>query len=186
METSNIGRTLGDITMPSSQRAASPDLGQQDFLKIMVEQMRNQNPLEPQDNSQFFTQIAQFQTLDTMKSISDAISSLAEVSGLANSSSLIGRQVTASVPQSPDPETGFPRPDKVVTGIVDRVTFDKDGSVLEVNGLSIPTSKVTEITDPVEPDQPPPLTAADITALIMEQLAAAGVLNNDNAGGTAA
>ena len=63
---SNVGRTLDDFSIPSSQRTTSEDLGQEDFLKLMVEQMRNQNPLDPQDNSEFFSQIAQFQTLCDM------------------------------------------------------------------------------------------------------------------------
>ncbi len=174
MESSNVGRTLGDYSNVSSQRAASPELGQQDFLKIMVEQMRNQNPLEPQDNSQFFNQIAQFQQLDAMTQISEAISTLVEVSGLANSSALIGRHVPAEVPQRPDPETGFPRPDQTVSGIVERVTFDESGSVLHVNGLAIPASTVVEITDP-SGEETVSLTAADITSLILDELAKAGV-----------
>ena len=189
MEASNIGRTLGDVTNPSSQRAASPELGQQDFLKIMVEQMRNQNPLEPQDNSEFFNQIAQFQQLDSMRMISDAITTLVEISGLANSSALIGRNVTAEVPQGPDPETGFPRGNKTVSGIVERITFDTNGSVLHVNGLPIPASAVVEITDPVEPElesEPEPLTAADITALILSELANAGVFGANSSEETAA
>ena len=184
METSNVGRTLSDFSIPSSQRAASPELGQQDFLKLMVEQMRNQNPLEPQDNSEFFNQIAQFQQLDAMTAISKAITTLVEISGLANSSALIGRYVTADVPQGADPETGFPRPDKTVSGVVERVTFDENGSVLQVNGLSVPASAVVEITDFVE-EESATLTAADITSLILSELANAGVLGSDQFGETA-
>lgn len=182
MEAANVGRSLTDFTIPSSQRAASPELGQQDFLKLMVEQMRNQNPLEPQDNSEFFSQMAQFQQLDAMSAISKAITTLVEISGLANSSAMIGRQVTAEVPQGVDPESGFPRPDKLVSGIVERVTFDENGSVLYVDGLSIPASAVVEITDPIG-DETPDLTAADITSLILDELAKAGVFG---AGETAA
>jgi hypothetical protein len=130
--------------------------------------------LEPQDNSEFFNQIAQFQQLDAMTQISEAIATLVETSGLANSSALIGRNVTAEVPQSADPETGFPRPDKTVSGIVERVTFDENGSVLHVNGISIPASTVVEITDPTG-EGAQSLTAADITSLILDELAKAGV-----------
>ena len=185
METSNVGRTLGDFTIPSSQKAASPELGQQDFLKIMVEQMRNQNPLEPQDNSEFFSQIAQFQQLDAMAAISKAITTLVEISGLASSSALIGQHVVAEVPQSADPETGFPRPNKTVSGIVERVTFDDNGSVLQVNGISVPAAAVVEITEPVQVEEVAPLTAADITALILSELANAGVFGTDTSGETA-
>ena len=168
---SNVGRTLDDFSIPSSQRTTSEDLGQEDFLKLMVEQMRNQNPLDPQDNSEFFSQIAQFQTLDAMNVISEAITTLVEISGLSNASSLIGRSGVASVPQSADPETGFPRPDKEVTGIVDRVTFDSNGAVLHVGPLAIPASTIVEISDPVT-DVPAASAAAETTADVMAELLA--------------
>jgi flagellar basal-body rod modification protein FlgD len=175
---SNVGRSLDDYSIPSSQRAASEDLGQEDFLKLMVEQMRNQNPLEPQDNSEFFSQIAQFQTLDAMNVISDAITTLVEISGLSNASSLIGRSVIASVPQSADPDTGFPRPDKEVTGVVDRVSFDENGAVLHIGGLTVPASLVTEISDAAEGTPAASAvadTTADVVAELLAQLEALGV-----------
>ena len=104
----NFGKTLNDATIGASGFVESKSLGQADFLKLMVEQLRNQNPLEPQDNSQFFSQIVQFDTLDAMQEISSALQTLVVVSELANASALVGRTVTAEVPQAPDPETGYP------------------------------------------------------------------------------
>lgn len=172
---SNVGRTLDDYSIPSSQRAVGEELGQEDFLKLMVEQMRNQNPLDPQDNSEFFNQIAQFQTLDAMNVISEAITTLVEISGLSNASSLIGRTIVAEVDQSPDPETGFPRPPQEITGVVDRVTFDSNGAVLQVGALSIPAAAVVEIS---ETEAAP---ATDSTAELLAQLAALGAFGLDDA-----
>ena len=180
---SNVGRTLDDYSIPTSQRVASNDLGQEDFLRLMVEQMRNQNPLEPQDNSEFFSQIAQFQTLDAMNTISEAITTLVEISGLSNASSLIGREITAEIAQGPDPETGFPRLAKEVTGVVERVTFDRNGAVLHVGDLAIPSAAVTEISDPVVPDPVNP------TVELLAQLEALGVFGiggTDDESGTEA
>ena len=191
---SNVGRTLNDFSIPTSQRAASEDLGQEDFLKLMVEQMRNQNPLDPQDNGEFFSQIAQFQTLDAMNVISQAITTLVEISGLSNASALIGKSITAEVAQRPDPATGFPRPPQVVEGVVERVTFDGNGAVLHVGDLAIPASAVSEISDPVpdpalegvEAGVPPfgeagdgldlsdPNVGADVAAELLAQLEALG------------
>jgi flagellar basal-body rod modification protein FlgD len=144
----------------------------------MVEQMRNQNPLEPQDNSEFFSQIAQFQTLDAMNMISKAITTLVEVSGLSNASALIGKSVTAEVAQSADPVTGFPRPPEEVTGVVERVTFDSNGAVLHVGNRAIPASAVTEITDGPAAPAAPATTAVDVTAEILAQLLAAGAFGD--------
>lgn len=146
MDVSNIGTTLNDARFPGEQRLEGESLGQEDFLKLMVAQMSNQNPLEPQDNSEFISQIAQFDTLTAMRDIVTAVQSLAEVSGLANAAALIGRSVTALVPQDPDPETGFPRPPEEVTGAVERVTFEGGESVVHVNGRAIPASLIAAVT----------------------------------------
>ena len=169
---SNVGRSLDDFSIPTSQRAVSEELGQEDFLKLMVEQMRNQNPLDPQDNSEFFNQIAQFQTLDAMNVISEAITTLVEISGLSNASSLIGRSIVAEIEQRPDPTTGFPRPPQEVSGLVERVTFDENGAVLHVGELSIPAAAVVEISEPAA------APAVDPTAALLAQLEALGALGS--------
>ena len=131
---SNIGKSIDDLT-PVAQRTTTRDLGQQDFLKIMIEQLRGQNPLEGGgDSNQFFAQMVQFQTLDAMTSMQKAITHLAQVSDLANASAMIGKTVTATTVQTADPITGFPRPDKLVTGKVNSVTFGKDGAMLNLEG----------------------------------------------------
>ena len=142
---SNIGRTLNDFAFSGSQRVASRDLDQQDFLKLMLEQLRNQNPLEPQDNSQFFSQMAQFNTLETMREMATSLRSLAATSELANATALVGRTVTAEIPGSLDPETGLPGEPEVVRGIVDRVTFQLSGAVVHIGDRQVPSFLITEV-----------------------------------------
>lgn len=156
----NFGRTLADITNAPQQRTGNTDLDQQDFLKIMVEQMRNQNPLEPQDNGEFFSQIAQFDSLNTMREIVDVLRSLTAFSELANASSLIGRTITATVPQL-DAETGLFGDPLVITGVVERVTFEPDGAMVHVDGQPVPAAFISEVAPPpdaeisTEPDAEP-------------------------------
>jgi flagellar basal-body rod modification protein FlgD len=145
MQVSNYGRTLDDIALPPQQRAPAGALGQQDFLRVMVEQLRNQNPLDPQDNSQFFTQIAQFESLDAMRAMSKAVEALVEITGLANATTLIGRTVTAEVPPSTNPETGMLQPPERLTGVVERVTFGDDGAVIHIDGRHVPSRLVVEV-----------------------------------------
>jgi hypothetical protein len=105
-----------------------------------------------------------------------------EISGLSNASSLIGREVIASVPQSADPETGFPRPDQEVTGVVDRVSFDANGAVLHIGALAVPASLVTEISEAAEgvpAANAAAATTADVVAELLAQLEALGVFGLD-------
>src|SRR5947199_1596868 len=113
----STGKSLEDLTIPTSQRTNGTKLGQQDFLKVMVEQMRNQNPLDPQNNNEFFSQMVQFQSLDAMTAISAQLKSLTEVGGLANAAALIGKTVKASIDQGTDAK-GMPLPADNVTGLV--------------------------------------------------------------------
>ena len=142
-----IGNNFGAVGtgLGSPGFVASSSLGQQDFLKLMVEQMKNQNPLEPQDNSDFFTQIAQFDTLDTMHEIANALYALVGSSALANASAIVGRTVTAEVPQHIDPDTGLAPEPEIVVGVVQRVTFEVSGPVVHIDGRAVPMAFVTEV-----------------------------------------
>jgi len=67
------------------------------FLKLLVAQMKNQNPLEPQENSQFVAELAQFSSLEQSQGINDRLDLLAIQSrGQSNAQvmSMIGQQVT--------------------------------------------------------------------------------------------
>jgi len=74
------------------------DLAQGDFLKLMVTQLNNQDPLEPMDNGDFLGQIAQFSTVTGIEglqtSFEDFASSLSSDQALQGAS-LIGRSVFA-------------------------------------------------------------------------------------------
>ena len=61
----------------SATTTSSPsELGQEDFLELMVAQLENQDPTKPMDNFQFLSQIAQFGTVDGIQSIEQSISAL--------------------------------------------------------------------------------------------------------------
>jgi len=71
-------------------------LGKDAFLQLLVTQMQNQNPLDPQDNSQFVAQLAQFSSLETMQNLStsvDGIGGMYQASQALQASSLVGRTV---------------------------------------------------------------------------------------------
>jgi len=179
----NSGAPLIDPTVQGSQRVDAAALDQQDFLTLMVEQLRNQNPLEPQDGSEYFAQLVQFDTLETMRTMSEAIESLVAVSELANASVLVGRAVRAEIPRDPDPETGFPRDAEVVEGVVERVTLGPSGTLAFVDGRPLPFRDIVEVSGTPEPaadaveqaaaEEPPPSTSLDDLAALLATLAGA-------------
>lgn len=94
-------------------------LGKDDFLKLLVSKLQNQDPLKPMDDESFVAELAQFSSLEQMGNIADGIAqqnqlSLIQSQGLNNvmASGLIGKEVKAqfsdiSLDVSNKPEVNF-------------------------------------------------------------------------------
>lgn len=77
------------------------DLGQEDFLKLMIAQFRNQDPTQPTDSTQFLGQLAQFSTVSGIQGLQDAFGGLAmslQGDQALRAAALIGREVLVPSP----------------------------------------------------------------------------------------
>ncbi len=61
---------------PVPQQAERDNLGQSDFLTLMITQFKNQDPFEPMDNGEFLGQLAQFSTVNGIESLNDSFTGL--------------------------------------------------------------------------------------------------------------
>jgi flagellar basal-body rod modification protein FlgD len=96
--TSAVGSTssalIGSSSATSSTKSAQ--LTEQDFLKLMTQQLKNQDPMHPTDNSEFFSQIAQFSTVSGIDTLNTAVSKLStqlSSSQSVQAAALVGRNV---------------------------------------------------------------------------------------------
>jgi flagellar basal-body rod modification protein FlgD len=81
----------------SASAASAPTLGADDFLKLLMAQMQNQDPLQPTDSTQFVTQLAQFSQVQQSVAQSTTLGTIStQLQGMSNSnaSDLIGKTVT--------------------------------------------------------------------------------------------
>lgn len=95
----------GDINGASSLGAAASaalggskdgSLGQADFLRLMTEQLKHQDPLDPMENSAFLGQLAQFSTVQGIQDLNGTVngfSSLMQADQILRGTALIGRDV---------------------------------------------------------------------------------------------
>ncbi len=90
--------------MATSATSAAGQIGMQDFLKILVTQLGNQDPLKPMDNQEFVTQLAQFTSLQQTQEMNDKLASLLSVQASAQSVGLLGK--TVDLETAAGPSTG--------------------------------------------------------------------------------
>jgi flagellar basal-body rod modification protein FlgD len=109
-------------------------LGKEDFLNLLVTQLKYQDPLNPTDNSNFAAQLAQFSALEQMSNMSAGISSMEALS-------MTGKYVTAIVTDS---ETGKTT---AVEGIVDSVEMKNGEATLVVGGNKLKLEDITNVYD---------------------------------------
>src|SRR5690625_4090242 len=81
----------------TEQRRPSSELGKDEFLKILMAQLQNQDPLNPLDDKDFIAQMATFSSLEQLMNMSKSIDKLVEnqlVSPIVQYSHMIHREVT--------------------------------------------------------------------------------------------
>lgn len=116
----------------SYAREVKTELGKDDFLKLLVTQMANQNPLDPMDDKEFVAQMAQFSTLESQLNMAKTMETLANNTMRFSAMNYVGMAV------------GYTNDDgEMVANIVNHVEF-KDGKVelFFIDGTSIPLEKV--------------------------------------------
>jgi len=110
---------------------------QDEFLQLLTTQLKNQNPLQPVDQTQMLAQLAQFSTLEQMTDLNNTMSSAANFSGLTQGASLIGKYVTT---YNSDGSAG-------PSGMVGSVTMQNNEPYLTIgDNKPIPASQVLTVS----------------------------------------
>ena len=80
----------GTATGRSAAASAAGGLGKQDFLKLLIAQLKNQDPMKPMDDTQFITQLAQFSALEAMQSLEQQMGAVQQDQDFIKATSMIG------------------------------------------------------------------------------------------------
>lgn len=91
METTPVSGSSGnsETKLTSKQQ----ELGKADFLKLLVAQLRYQDPMKPMEDKEFIAQMAQFNSLEEMRSLNKSFAAMSDFSQLTQASSLLGKNV---------------------------------------------------------------------------------------------
>jgi flagellar basal-body rod modification protein FlgD len=136
--TNTTSSTTGTTGTGTSSTPTNPAavLGKDDFLKLMVAQLKYQDPLKPSDQSQFMSQMAQFSTVEGINNMQSTLESMSQSNTLSQGVSLIGKDVTYL---ATDGTTG--------SGTADSVSV-LDGKVtVHIGGTDVAIEDVLQVAD---------------------------------------
>ena len=109
-------------TLVVEGRKTSQELGKDDFLKLLITQLSNQDPTSPMEDTQFIAQMAQFSSLEQMTNMSASFERMASFINSSEAASTLGKTVELNVG------------DTVARGVVEGATRGSNPQVL-VNGM---------------------------------------------------
>ena len=126
----SIGAVLGDPVLATEQTA----IGQEDFLRLLLTQLTFQDPLEPLDNREIVTQLAQFTNLEQTRQLNEDLDSLLTLQSATQSLGILGRTVEFAADAAT--VVGTVNTVRFVDGIPQLTVLTSDGDVFDGIGLS--------------------------------------------------
>lgn len=142
MAVSGVSGSTGTDSQQQTVTNNSSVLGKDDFLNLLVTQMQYQDPLQPMDNTQFVSQMAQFSSLEQMQNMNTAMEA-------SKATSMVGSLITWT-DDSGNVQSGVATGVKMVNGqtqvMVGSTDVDVD-KVATVEPLVDTTSLMTQATD---------------------------------------
>ncbi|MBP2640103.1 MAG: flgD [Firmicutes bacterium] len=127
-----VTQTAANSNQTTTSSTNNQALGKNDFLKLLVTQLRYQDPTEPMDDTQFISQMAQFSSLEQMQNMTTAMQT-------TQATSMIGMVITWN---SDDGTENI--------GTVKSVFVSGGQTQLLVGSQKVDLNEVTTITNPME------------------------------------
>ena len=126
-EVNNFNKALN-----SSGRMPSQQLGKDDFLKLLITQLSNQDPTSPMEDTQFISQMAQFSSLEQMTNMNESFNKMAAMINSSQATSTLGKTVEVDLG------------DTTSQGVVEAASFGANPQVM-VNGMYYDLNKIKAV-----------------------------------------
>ncbi len=120
--------------MAAAQGVASGwNIDSQMFMKLLVAQMQNQNPMDPMSNSEMVSQMSELASLESTRDLTASFGEFLKLCRLSAGVELIGRQVE------------YEQGGGTATGVVEQILRDGDGLQLKVGGSEVSLDSVIRV-----------------------------------------
>lgn len=129
-----IEQIIASQATTTSETRNTGELGKDDFLKLLITQVQNQDPMNPSTDTDFIAQMAQFSSLEQMQNLNQSFS-------YSMGFSMMGKYITAEVTDDTTGDVTY------VEGRVDSIHVSS-GTVYAVVGENdVPINKITQVSD---------------------------------------
>lgn len=135
MAVNGVNNSSSTPRVVDANKTGFAGLTSQDFMKLLIAQLQNQDPTNPLDSDQLLNQISEMRSLQANLELEDSLKSLTLSQALTSSTSFIGKKVTAIV--GADKQN--------VSGVVDRVVVKDGKTYLSVAGKDVSLSELQTV-----------------------------------------
>ncbi|HWR24239.1 MAG TPA: flagellar hook capping FlgD N-terminal domain-containing protein [Feifaniaceae bacterium] len=118
-------------SMQAAERNAKSVLDKDAFMKLLIEQMANQDPLSPSTDTEFIAQLAQFSMLEQIESLNDTMT-------MGQAYNMVGKSVTIGIAEDTGEAT-------FITGTVEKVFRSGGIDYVVVGGTIYPAANVVSV-----------------------------------------
>lgn len=137
-EIANVGAVSPLLTNQANQTTAASDNNNVDydtFLKLLVAQLKTQDPTNPTDSTEFLSQLASFSGVEQQVQTNNKLDALLTASQLGQATNLIGKTITYNGGS--------------LDGVVSAVSLEQGGTVIAqlVNGQKVPINEGVVISN---------------------------------------
>src|SRR5438067_12636425 len=87
---------LDQLNAQTGARGGKQTLGAEDFMKLLITQLQQQDPMKPMEDTAFISQMASFTSLEQMKTLTSDFASFNKTQSISAASNYLGKQVTVS------------------------------------------------------------------------------------------
>lgn len=113
------------------------DMSSEDFIKVLFTELKNQDPLDPQDSGKLLEQLSSIRNIESQLSLQESLKQLVMQNQVASAGNLIGRMVQ-----------GLDEMNNRVEGLVSSVRVTQDKIILELDtGEALPLNRVSHIAE---------------------------------------
>lgn len=134
METASVGASGVGTQQTSTKHGGFADVNLDDFLKMLIAELQNQDPMEPMNNQEILQQVAQIRDIESNNRLTGTLQTVLLGQNMSTASGLINRVIT-----------GLSDDGQNVTGRVDRVSVAEGTPTLHVGDQIVKLTNVSGI-----------------------------------------